>query len=47
MKCKYSSKDKKKVLSTNLTKNVLIYQAPVAHTCNPSYSGGRDWTDGI
>jgi hypothetical protein len=26
----------------NKKKNVLPSWAPVAHTCNPSYSGGRD-----
>jgi hypothetical protein len=25
----------------------IICWAPVAHTCNPSYSGGRDQEDGI
>jgi hypothetical protein len=23
-----------------------VNRAPVAHTCDPSYSGGRDWEDG-
>jgi hypothetical protein len=26
-------------------KNPMRSQAPVAHTCNPSYSGGRDQED--
>jgi hypothetical protein len=27
-------------------KKESINQTPVAHTCNPSYSGGRDQEDG-
>jgi hypothetical protein len=27
-------------------KNILRSQVPVVHTCNPSYSGGRDQEDG-
>jgi hypothetical protein len=26
-------------------KNINVGQAPVAHVCNPSYSGGRDQED--
>jgi hypothetical protein len=29
----------------NLSKNILKIQGTVAHTCNPSYSGGRDQGD--
>jgi hypothetical protein len=32
-------------LTLVLLKAVVRSQAPVAHTCNPSYSGGRDQED--
>jgi hypothetical protein len=28
-----------------MTSEVILCQAPVAHACNPSYSGGRDQED--
>jgi hypothetical protein len=28
-----------------LTSKTMLCQAPVAHACNPSYSGGRDQED--
>jgi hypothetical protein len=28
-----------------ILKNFILGQAPVAHACNPSYSGGRDQED--
>jgi hypothetical protein len=31
--------------TTKINKNIHPCQAPVAHACNPSYSGGRDQED--
>jgi hypothetical protein len=28
-----------------ILKNTLVSQVPMAHTCNPSYLGGRDQED--
>jgi hypothetical protein len=45
IKSQYAKCEENKRLNIQLKKNPSHQLAPVAHTCNPSYSGGRDQED--
>jgi hypothetical protein len=43
--CLKNTKKKKKKLKGSFVQSILSGLVPVAHSCNPSYSGGRDQED--